>query len=123
MSDFFQNGVITTFHKLGETDLCRIESQLKEFSQTRPIALVLPSLYREYASGALVNIMKVLKKVNYLRQINVFARSGKISSMRQPNDRSDGPEEGRAFRILAQFPGIHAAVRTTAGKNSIFIDA
>jgi len=32
MSDFFQNGVITTFHKLGDTDLCRIEDQLKEFS-------------------------------------------------------------------------------------------
>lgn len=69
MSDFFQNGVITTFHKLGETNLCRVEGQLKEFAQIRPIALVLPSLYREYASGALINIMKVLKKVNYLKQI------------------------------------------------------
>ena len=69
MSDFFQNGIITTFHKLGNTDLCRVESQLKEFSQIRPIALVLPSLYREYASGALINIMKVLKNINYLKEI------------------------------------------------------
>jgi len=69
MSDFFQNGVITTFHNLGTAKICNLEEQLKEFSRIRPIALVLPSLYREYQSGALPNIMKTLKKVNYLNEI------------------------------------------------------
>ncbi len=69
MSDFFQNGVITTFHKLGKPNLKKIEGELKAFSQTRPIGLVLPSLYREYASGALPNIMNELKKVNYINEI------------------------------------------------------
>lgn len=69
MSDFFQNGVITTFHKLGDTNLKRLEGELKNFSQIRPIALVLPSLFREYSSGALPHIMKELKKAVYLREI------------------------------------------------------
>ena len=60
MSDYFQNGVITTFHKLGEVNIKRIEGELKEFSKRRPIALILPSLYREFARGALQNIMEIL---------------------------------------------------------------
>ncbi len=69
MSDFFQNGVIATFHRLGELNLKKLESDLKKFSRIRPIALVLPSLYREFKSGALLNIMNELRKVHYLREI------------------------------------------------------
>jgi len=69
VSDFFQNGVIATFHRLGELQLSKLEKDLKEFSSTNPMGLVLPSLYREYASGALPNIMNHLKKVKYLKEI------------------------------------------------------
>jgi len=69
MSDFFQNGVITTFHRLGKLDLKRLQKELKEFSKIRPIVLVLPSLYCEFSSGALPNIMNILKRVNYLNEI------------------------------------------------------
>ena len=69
MSDFFQNGVIATFHRLGRQDIKRLEGELKQFSKIRPIALVLPSLYREYSSGALPNILAILKKVQYLNEI------------------------------------------------------
>lgn len=68
MSDFFQNGVITTFHKLGKIDIQRLEKELKEFSELRPIALILPSLYREFESGALPKIMKILKNTRYFNQ-------------------------------------------------------
>ncbi|NIM58403.1 MAG: glycosyl transferase [Candidatus Aminicenantes bacterium] len=69
MSDFFQNGVIATFHRLGELNLKKLENDLKRFSQIRPIALVLPSLYREFKSGALPKIMDELRNVNYLQEI------------------------------------------------------
>ena len=69
MTDFFQNGVITTFHNLGTSQVGSLEEQLKEFARIQPIALVLPSLYREYASGALPNIIRILKKANYLNEI------------------------------------------------------
>lgn len=69
MSDFFQNGVITTFHRLGKQNLKKLEEDLRDYSKIRPIALVLPSLYREYSSGVLPEIMKELKKATYINQI------------------------------------------------------
>ena len=41
MSDFYQSGVISTLHRLGEHSLPRLESELKHYSRERPIALVL----------------------------------------------------------------------------------
>ncbi len=53
MADFHQTGVIATFHKLGTTELEKIEAELSWYSQERPIALVLPSLYSELKADAL----------------------------------------------------------------------
>ncbi len=47
MSDFYQTGVVATFHRLGRTELKKIEAELSWYVQERPIALVLPSLSRE----------------------------------------------------------------------------
>ncbi len=69
MSDFFQNGVIATFHRLGPVNLKRLEDDLVEFSQKRPISLILPSLYREYSSGALPKIIQELRKAEYIDEI------------------------------------------------------
>jgi glucosyl-3-phosphoglycerate synthase len=71
MSDFHQSGVITTFHRLGKYDLDAIEATLVEYTEQRPIALVLPSLYSELEGPALKNIVDELKKVRYIRQIVV----------------------------------------------------
>ena len=46
MTDFHQTGIITTLHQLGKPSLDRLEAELFGFSKTRPIALVLPALYR-----------------------------------------------------------------------------
>jgi len=56
MSDFYQNGIISTLH-------------LKRFSKTRPMTLVLPSLFSELEKPALQLIVDELKKVNYLDSI------------------------------------------------------
>lgn len=69
MSDFFQNGVITTFHRLTGGNHIRLEKELKQFTKIRPLALILPSLYREFESGALPNIMQHLAKIKYLNEI------------------------------------------------------
>lgn len=71
MSDFHQGGVLPTFHKLGESNLTKIESELLLYSRERPIALVLPSLYTELEGNALINIINELKDVNYLKQVIV----------------------------------------------------
>jgi hypothetical protein len=45
MADFYQTGVVATFHRLGRVNLEKIEAELTWYAQERPIALVLPSLY------------------------------------------------------------------------------
>ncbi|MFB0566834.1 MAG: glycosyl transferase [Candidatus Aminicenantaceae bacterium] len=125
MSDFFQNGVITTFHKLGKIDLNRLEDELKEFSRIRPIALVLPSLYREFSSGALPEILEQLKKVKYLSQIVLCLDKASSVQFREVKKFfssqkkltiiwNDGPQMKKLYRLLEKndlFPGLEGKGR------------
>ncbi|TNF53153.1 glycosyl transferase [bacterium] len=71
MPDFYQTGVVATFHRLGESSLEKIEAELTWYSQERPIALVLPSLYSELQGKALKGIIRELKKVPYIKEVVV----------------------------------------------------
>jgi glucosyl-3-phosphoglycerate synthase len=71
MGDFYQTGVIATFHKMGKPVLRSIEEQMEAYAAERPIALVLPSLYSELQGKALRKIVEELKKVRYVREIVV----------------------------------------------------
>lgn len=132
MSDFFQNGVIATFHKLGKVDLKKLESELKEFSQVRPIALVLPSLYREFSSGALPNIMKEIKKVHYLNQVVLCLDRASAEQFKEVNKYfasekkldiiwNDGPRLKKLYNLLEKsdlssgLPGKGRAVWISLG--------
>ena len=44
MSDFFQNGNVSTLHNLTRRSVENMEAELVNFSANRPIGLVLPSL-------------------------------------------------------------------------------
>lgn len=71
MSDFFQNGVITTLHRLGRQDIQDLETKLEEHSKLNPIALVLPCLITELEGPALPRIVQELEQVRYLDEIIV----------------------------------------------------
>lgn len=71
MADFYQTGVVATFHRLGELNLEKIEAELSWYSQERPIALVLPSLYSELEGEALKGIIRELKNVQYVKEVVV----------------------------------------------------
>ncbi len=71
MADFHQAGLVATFHRLGNPKLEKIESELSWYSQERPIALVLPSLYSELEGDALKNIIRELKNARYLKEVVV----------------------------------------------------
>lgn len=69
MSDFFQNGRITTLHNLSTRSLEDMEAELLNFSHIRPMGLILPSLYSELSRPALTTILDELEKVKYLNQV------------------------------------------------------
>ena len=71
MADFFQNGVITTLHKLRERPVEALEAELHEFSTVNPMALILPSLYSELQGEALPSIVQHLKSATYINDIVV----------------------------------------------------
>jgi len=71
MSDFYQTGVIATFHRLGKPNLDKLEEELSWYAVERPMALILPSLFSELKGGALTGIIDSLKGVRYLREVVV----------------------------------------------------
>jgi glucosyl-3-phosphoglycerate synthase len=69
MSDFFQNGVITTIPRLGSRSIDELEEELLEQSKRRNMVLILPALYSEFESDAMRVIVGELKKIKYLYKI------------------------------------------------------
>ncbi|BBN59344.1 glycosyl transferase [Hydrogenovibrio marinus] len=69
MGDFFQNGTVTTFHNLTDRPVEELERELLNFSQSKPLGIILPSLFSELEGPALKHIVSELKKVPYLSQI------------------------------------------------------
>ncbi|PLX43608.1 MAG: glycosyl transferase [Deltaproteobacteria bacterium] len=71
MSDFFQNGAITTLHALGNREAADLQEEIGFYAKTRPVALVLPCLYSELKGTALPRIVEKLSTVSYLESIVV----------------------------------------------------
>jgi glucosyl-3-phosphoglycerate synthase len=71
MGDFFQNGVITTLHALGSRDEEALQREIYEHTRSRPLCLVLPSLYSELKGEALARIVEELKGITYLHRVVV----------------------------------------------------
>jgi len=93
MTDFYQNGVITTLHRLGKPSLERIEGELLQFSRTRPVALVLPALYSEFEGPAMTGIVQELSKVKYLCEVVLVL------------DKASEKEFQRVRQVLSPVPG------------------
>jgi glucosyl-3-phosphoglycerate synthase len=95
MGDFHQNGVITTLHNLSNRSVDEMEKELLEFSKTRPMALILPSLYSELQGAALPAIIDQLKEVPYLNQIIIGL------------DRADQHQYRDAIGFFSSLPQHH----------------
>jgi len=71
MADFYQTGLVATFHRLGALNLERLEDDLSRFNEHRPLALVLPTTPKELDSPALQGILTNIKELAYLNEIVV----------------------------------------------------
>ena len=69
MSDFFQNGIITTLHDFETKSTKLIEEELLRFSKERKMELILPCLFSELEGDALPKIVSEIAKTNYLNHI------------------------------------------------------
>ena len=61
MADSFQSGRVTTLHNITRRPLQDIEYELNQYSQYRPIGLILPALFSELERPALANIVDELE--------------------------------------------------------------
>lgn len=95
MADFHQNGIITTLHNLSNRSVEDMERELVSFSEQRPMALILPSLFSELDGKALPNIVKELQQVPYLSQIVIGL------------DRADEAQYRHALKFFSVLPQDH----------------
>lgn len=95
MGDFYQNGIITTLHNLANRSVEELEQELIEFSASRPMALILPSLYSELEGEALPAIVDELVQVPYLSEIIVGL------------DRADEAQFREALKFFGRLPQHH----------------
>ncbi len=69
MSDFYQDGTISTLHDFGTKSTKDLEKDLLKFSKERKMELILPCLYSELKGDALPKIVSEISKTNYLNHI------------------------------------------------------
>ena len=69
MSDFSQNGVVSTLHDFNTKSTAVIENELSKFSKQRKMELILPCLYSELEGTALPKIVEEISKTKYLDHI------------------------------------------------------
>jgi len=109
MSDFFQNGRITTLHNLSTQTLEEMEQELTYFSHIRPMGLILPSLYSELERPALTTIVNELKKVTYLNQVVIGI------------DQANKEQFANAVKFFSKLPQQHDLLWND-GPNMLAID-
>lgn len=95
MGDFYQNGFVATLHNLRARPYEELESQLEQFSVSRPIGLIIPSLYSELSRQALKDIVKVLKDIPYISEIVIGL------------DQADDFQYKNALEYFAELPQHH----------------
>jgi len=95
MTDFFQNGIITTMHNLCDRPVEELNSDLLHFSRERPMALILPCLYSELEHPALADIVSKLAQAPYLSDIVIGL------------DRADAAQYEHALEYFSVLPQRH----------------
>ncbi|MDJ0832432.1 MAG: glycosyl transferase [Gammaproteobacteria bacterium] len=110
MADSFQSGRVTTLHNIVRRPIEVLEQELNGFAKTRPMGLILPSLYSELQTPALAHIVDELEKVTYLQEIVIGL------------DRASEDEYRHAIQYFNRLPQPHR-ILWNDGPNLRKIDA
>ena len=95
MTDFHQNGSVTTLHNLTRVPRDELERQLTTFAGTRKITLILPSLFSELETPALAGIVDELCEVDYINHIVIGL------------DQADAKQFAHAREYFSRLPQRH----------------
>lgn len=95
MADFYQNGIITTLHNLSCRSYEDLEQELELFAKSRPMGLILPSLFSELEGDALPKIVDLLSEVKYIGEIVIGL------------DRADEEQYRHALKFFDKLPQRH----------------
>jgi glucosyl-3-phosphoglycerate synthase len=98
MSDFFQNGIVTTLQDFGDRGSAELEAEVARYAQLRPVTLILPCLASEMEHAALDGIVNALKAVPYVSRIIIGL------------DRADAGAFKTAIAYFARLPQPHQVV-------------
>lgn len=116
MSDFFQNGEITTLHRLGPQHSEQLERRLMHHATHKPISLVLPCLITELEGPALAPIVQHLSHVEYFHEIIVAL--GRADRGQFENARRFFAPLGKRCRIIwIEGPRVQGLIRQLAENN------
>ncbi|MEA5423882.1 glycosyl transferase [Synechococcus sp. CCY9202] len=95
MSDFFQNGIVTTLHDLGGRSEACLAAAVAEQAQRLPLTLVLPCLHAELRGPALEPFVRQLATIPWLNEIVIGL------------DRADAAGFREALALFSQLPQPH----------------
>lgn len=95
MADFYQNGSVTTLHNLGQRSYEDMEKELVSFNKTRPLGLLLPSLFSELEGPALGKIINKIAEVPYLSEVVIGL------------DRASEEQYRYALKFFSKLPQHH----------------
>jgi len=98
MSDFFQNGIVTSLHELGQRPAADLMAEVERYASERPITLVLPCLYAELQGPALDPIVRGLAELPWLAEIVIGL------------DQADGEGYRHARRYFSRLPQPHHVI-------------
>lgn len=95
MSDFFQNGIVTTLHDLDLRRDDALESALAARAGAATVTLVLPCLHAEFAGPALGPFVEALATIPWLHEIVIGL------------DRADAAGYREALALFGRLPRPH----------------
>jgi glucosyl-3-phosphoglycerate synthase len=98
MSDFFQNGIVTTLQDFGQRDSAELQGDVARYAQRRPVTLILPCLASEMEHAALDGIVNILQSVPFVSRIIIGLDCAEASAFK------------KAVAYFARLPQPHQIV-------------
>ena len=83
MSDFQQTSRVATLHDLGDRPICALIEEITRFSQSRPIALVIPCLGQEIGTPTFERILGVVGRLPYINEVVLGLNNASVDVYRQ----------------------------------------